>query len=100
MTRSKQDVASLRWATRPFLVAAALRLGWLHPTAAALAIRQAWLVHVAFPSAYMARMAARSWQQSDNKALPRADALLVLCTQHLLSQGTLHSIAALLIAGE
>eukprot|EP00964_Phaeocystis_antarctica_P146846 scaffold113273_cov72-Phaeocystis_antarctica.AAC.1 len=85
--RALRDRRRLQWILRPILIGAALHIGWRRPVAATGATRLAWLVHAAWPAAVVAGTAARSWLRPSGAPLPRANATLVLSTQHLLSQG-------------
>ena len=87
--RALRDRRRLQWILRPILIGAALHIGWRRPVAATGATRLGWLVHAAWPAAVVAGTAARSWLRPSGAPLPRANASLVLSTQHLLSQGAL-----------
>ena len=87
--RALRDRRRLQWILRPMLIGAAVHVGWRRPVAATGATRLAWLVHAAWPAAVVAGTAVRSWLRPSGAPLPRANASLVLSTQHLLSQGVL-----------
>ena len=88
-SRALRDRRRLQWILRPLLIGAAVHAGWSRPVAATGATRLAWMVHAAWPAAVVAGTAARSWRRPAGAPPPRANASLVLSTQHVLSEGVL-----------
>ena len=88
-SRALRDRRRLQWILRPLLIGAAVHAGWSRPVAASGATRLAWMVHAAWPAAVVAGTAARSWRRPAGAPPPRANASLVLSTQHALSEGVL-----------
>jgi len=96
--RARRDLRRLQWVLRPILIGMAVRIGWQRPVMATGATRLAWLVHAAWPAFIITGAAVRSWRRPPDAPLPRANASLVLSTQHLLSQGVLTIVSAMLCA--
>ena len=87
-----------QWVVRPTLLATALSVGWTRPIVAARAARLGIAVHLWAPALCLGAAAGRSWRRGPGEPLPRARAELVLSAQHLVSQGALGSIGALMLA--
>ena len=87
-----------QWVVRPTLATAFLSVGWTRPVVAARAARLGIAVHLWAPALCFGAAAGRSWRRGRGEPLTRARADLVLCAQHLVSQGALGSIGALLLA--